>query len=210
MATLMGDNDAMTSSPSASDNGIDAQFEPVSFPPLGSVNAIEARFKPYLSEEAGGLDLRKLWLLQLAELMMRIATLRRRQAASRNIERVGARLAASVTAVVTALTGGTLLAGVHGSAARVLGVVAVILGIGGSALTALRPAESYATNLIVAVQYERLWWDIYGYCSTELMTASEANFAKAWSDFNDREHDISSTPGSKGGTAGSSSAPPDS
>jgi hypothetical protein len=200
----------MPSPPSTSVNETDAGFEPVPFPPLGSVNQIKARFEACLSEEPPGLDRRKLWLLQLAELMMRIATLRRRQAASRNIDRVAARLAASVTAVVTALTGGTLLAGVHGSAAKTLGVAAIILGIGGSVLTALRPAESYATNLIVAVQYERLWWAIYGYCSTELVKASEADFAKAWTDFNNREQDISSTPGSGGVTAGISSASQDS
>ena len=191
-------------------NEIDAQFESAPFPPLVSVNEINARFEPCLSEEPPGKHQRELWLWQLATLMMRIATLRKRQAKSRNINHVAARIGVSVTAVVTALTGGTLLAGVHGSLAKALGVVAVVFGIGGSVLTALRPGEIYATNLIVTVQYERLWWAIYGYCSTELVTASEANFAKAWSDFNDRQHDISSIPGSQGVTAGSSSASQDS
>jgi hypothetical protein len=191
VVTLMGANEVMP------------------FPPLATAEEIQNRFKD-LSIEPPGLDRRKLWLQQLSELMVRIATLRKRQAKSRNYMRVAARLAASVTAVVTALTGGTLLAGVHGAAATALGVVAVILGIGGSALTALRPAESYATSLLLTAQYERLWWAIYSYCSTELVTASEDDFAKAWISFTNHEQDISSTLDPGAATVGSSSVPQDS
>jgi hypothetical protein len=187
VATLIGDNDVMT------------------FPPLSSVEEIKDRFKN-LSKEPPGLDRRELWLAQLAELMVRIVTLRNRQSRSKGNAGRAARLAASVTAVVTALTGGTLLAGVHGAAATALGVVAVVLGIGGSALTAIRPAESYATSLLLAAQYERLWWAIYSYCSTELVTASEDDFAKAWISFTNQVKDISSTLDPGIATLGSSSA----
>jgi hypothetical protein len=106
-----------------------------------------------------------------------------------------ARLTAGVTAAVTTVTGGTLLAHVHGSAATALGLIAVILGVIGAAIAAVRPGESYATDLVIAAQYEHLWWDMYGFGVTELTTASQGDFLEAWSGFVKREEDISANPG---------------
>jgi len=177
------------------------------FPPLAKVQDIKDRFEEKLPKGPPGEDLHDLWLEQLAQLMVRIVTLRNRQNRRLGNARRGARLAASVTAVVTALTGGTLLAGVHGAAATALGVAAVALGIGGAALNAIQPAESYATSVLLAAKFERLWWAIYSYCSTELRRAEESDFDKAWTSFTDQVRDISSTLDRGIAPLGSRSAP---
>lgn len=115
----------------------------------------------------------------LAQLMVRVAQLRLRKARGRNIAHLLARLAAGVTAAVTTVTGGTLLAHVHGSAASVLGLIAVILGVIGAAIAAVRPGESYTTDLVIAAQYEHLWWDIYSFGITKLATVSQEDFLNA-------------------------------
>ncbi len=56
--------------------------------------------------------------------------------------------------------------------------------------------QSYATDLVMAAQYESLWWNIYGFGTTELAIAGPTDFAKAWSGFTQRHETISSTPGS--------------
>jgi hypothetical protein len=127
--------------------------------------------------------------------MVRVAQLRLRKARGRNIAHLLARLAAGVTAAVTTVTGGTLLAHVHGPAASALGLIAVIPGVLGAAIAAVRPGESYATDLVIAAQYEHLWWDMYGFGVTELATVSQEDFLGTWSTFVKREEDIGSNPG---------------
>ena len=165
------------------------------FPPLKTVEDIERRFGAGLPQDIPGRDQRLRWALQLAELMKRVTQLRHRQARGRNTAHLVARLAAGVTAAVTTVTGGTLLAHVHGSAATALGLIAVVLGVIGAGIAATRPGESYATDLIMAAEYEHLWWGIYGFGTTELMTVSPGDFTEAWSGFIKREKDISSTLG---------------
>jgi hypothetical protein len=167
----------------------------VSFPPLKSVEDIEPRFAAGLPRDSADLDRRMEWASMLARLMVRIAQLRLRKARGRNVAHLLARLAAGVTAAVTTVTGGTLLADVHGSLASALGLIAVVLGIIGAAIAAARPGESYATDLVIAAQYERLWWDIYGFGLTELATVAQGDFPGAWNGFVKREADISSNPG---------------
>ncbi len=133
---------------------------------------------------------------QLAQLMVRVAELRYRQARGRNIAHVLARLAAGVTAAVTTLTGGTLLAQLHGPAATALGLIAVILGVMGAVIVATQPGQSYATDVVMAAKFEGLWWNIYGFGTTDLATAGPTDFAKAWVGFTQRHETISSTSGS--------------
>lgn len=114
----------------------------------------------------------------------------------RKIAHLLARLAAGVTAAVTTLSGGTLLAHVRGRAATALGIIAVILGVLGAVIAATRPGQSYATDLVMAAQYEGPWWNIYGFGTTELAIVGPADFAKAWSGFTQSHETISSTPGS--------------
>jgi hypothetical protein len=166
------------------------------FPPLETVEEIQRLFEPGIPRDDPDRDLRLGWASQLAQLMVRVAELRYRQARGRNIARVLARLAAGVTAAVTTLTGGTLLAQVHGPAATALGLIAVILGVLGAVIAATRPGQSYSTDVVMAAQYEGLWWNIYGFGATELTTVRPAEFAKAWNGFTHRHETISSTPGS--------------
>jgi hypothetical protein len=166
-----------------------------SFPPLKSVEDIEPRFAAGLPRDSPDTGQRQEWASMLAQLMVRVAQLRLRKARGRNIAHLLSRLAAGVTAAVTTVTGGTLLADVHGSAASALGLIAVVLGVISAAIAAARPGESYATDLVIAAQYERLWWDIYGFGVTELATVSPGDFPGAWSGFVKREEDISSNLG---------------
>lgn len=166
-----------------------------SFPPLTSAEDIEPRFAAGLPPDGADRDQRLEWASMLARLMVRIAQLRLRKARGRNIAHLLARLAAGVTAAVTTVTGGTLLADVHGSVASALGLIAVVLGVIGAAIAAARPGESYATDLVIAAQYEHLWWDIYGFGLTQLVAVSQGDFRKAWSGFIKREQDISSNSG---------------
>jgi len=163
-----------------------------SAPPLTPVEDIEPWFAAGLPRDCPDRGQRLEWASMLARLMVRLAQLRLRKAKDRNTAHFWARLAAGVTAAVTTVTGGTLLADVHGSAATAIGWIAVVLGVIGAAMAAARPGESYATDLVIAAQYERLWWDIYGFGLTKLPTISPSDFTEAWSGFTKREEDISS------------------
>jgi hypothetical protein len=176
----MGDNDVMGDNDAAP------------FPPLKSLEEIEPRFAAGLPPDGADREQRLEWASMLAQLMVRVAQLRHRMARGRNVAHLLARLAAGVTAAVTTVTGGTLLANVHGSAATALGLIAVVLGVIGAAIAAARPGESYATDLVIAAQYEHLWWEIYGFALTKLASVSEDEFGVAWSGFIKSEEDISS------------------
>jgi hypothetical protein len=163
------------------------------FPPLATVDEIQQLFKESIPQNEPNRGQRLDWASQLSQLMVRVAELRYRQAKGRNIAHLLARVAAGLTAAVTTLTGGTLLAHVHGRAATVLGLIAVGLGVIGAVIAAARPGDSYATDLVRAAQYEHLWWDMYGFGTTELVTADQASFESAWSGFTQRHQAISST-----------------
>jgi hypothetical protein len=165
------------------------------FPPLESVEDIQGLFVAGLPSGSSDRDQRMEWAAMLARLMIRIAQLRLRKARGRNMAHLLARVAAGVTAAVTTVTGGTLLAQVHGRAASALGLIAVVLGVIGAAIAAVRPGASYATDLVTAAQYEHLWWDMYGFGVIKLATVSPGDFMEAWSGFLKREEDISSSPG---------------
>jgi hypothetical protein len=164
------------------------------YPAQETADAIKARFAHGIPEGEGR-DQRLNWAGQLADLMVRIKDLRHRRARNRNIAHLGARLAAGVTAVVAAATGSTLVTGATGPAAAALGVTTVVLGVVGGALAAMRPSESYATDLVIAAQYERLWWDMYQFGNNELRTVSQATFAATWNTFNERLEAINSVIG---------------
>jgi hypothetical protein len=166
-----------------------------SFPPLESVEDIVHRFTSGLPSGSPDRGQREEWASMLARLMVRIAQLRLRKARGRNIAHLLARITAGVTAAVTTVTGGTLLAHLNGTAASALGLIAVILGVIGAAIAAVRPGESYATDVVIAAQYEHLWWDMYGFGVTEFAVASHGDFQEAWSGFVKREADINATPG---------------
>jgi len=165
------------------------------FPPLATVGEIEDMFTRGLPKDSPNREQRAGWASQLAQLMVRVAQLRHRQARGRNVAHLLVRLAAGVTAAVTTVAGGTLVAHLHGPGATALGLIAVILGVIAAVIAATRPGESYATDLVMAAQYERLWWDIYGFGTTDLIDTTQADFVSAWKEFTDRHETISATLG---------------
>jgi hypothetical protein len=62
--------------------------------------------------------------------------------------------------VVAAGAGGSLVGQVHGTAATVIGWVALIGGLMGAAINAVRPAVEYGVDLRKAAEFEQLYWDV--------------------------------------------------
>jgi hypothetical protein len=172
------------------------------------IHAAEKPFRPYDTVREGEKWLAELipadspdrerrlkWANQLAQMMSRVCDVRHGQARSRNSALRMARLAAGGTAAFTTLTGSTLLAHLRGAAATTIGIIAVVLGISGAALAALRPQEGYAMDVVMAAKYENLWWDMYVFGSTRLPDVSWQDFADALSGFAEREAAITSMAG---------------
>jgi hypothetical protein len=166
------------------------------FPPLRTCEEIQQTFETTLAQDGPDRDQRREWARQLGQFMVRITELRYRQARGRNFARLLTRLSAGVTAVVTTITGSTLLAHVRGPAATALGFSAVILGGIGAVIAATRPGDSYAMDVVMAARYEHLWWDMYGFGTTKLPTVSAVDFSTAWAEFVERQETISSSPAS--------------
>jgi|SRR5450432_615106 hypothetical protein len=78
------------------------------------------------------------------------------------------RFSAAVVPVVAAGAGGSLVGHVHGTAATVIGWVALVGGIVGAAINAVRPAVEYWVEGTKAAQFEHLYWDIFNYTMTGL------------------------------------------
>lgn len=70
---------------------------------------------------------------------------------------------AALIPAVAAAAGGTLVGHVHGSVGTVIGWVVPIAGIVDAAINAVRPGLEYGVDLAKAVQFERLYWDVYNY-----------------------------------------------
>jgi hypothetical protein len=165
------------------------------FRPFGTVEEGEKWFAELIPADSRDRKRRLQWASQLAQMMSRVCDVRYGQARSRNAALRMARLAAGGTAAFTTLTGSTLLAHLRGAAATTIGIIAVVLGISGAALAALRPQEGYARDVVMAAEYENLWWDMYVYGSTQLSHVSRQDFAEAMSRFAEREAAITSMAG---------------
>jgi hypothetical protein len=162
------------------------------FRPFEKVADIEHCFARVISTNSGQ---RWEWATQLAQMMSRVAGEHHQRARSRNTALRLTRLAVGGTAAFTALTGSSLLAHLRGPAATTIGVIAVVLGITGAALAALRPQEDYARDVVIAAEYERLWWEMYVFATTDLPEASAQDFAEAMKLFAEHEAAINSRPG---------------
>jgi hypothetical protein len=57
---------------------------------------------------------------------------------------------------------------VHGTAGTVIGWVALVGGVVGAAMNAVRPAVEYGVEGTKATQFEHLYWDIFNYSVTGL------------------------------------------
>lgn len=73
------------------------------------------------------------------------------------------RYVGEVLPVIAAAAGGTLVGHVHGTAAAVIGWIALTAGLAGAAINALRPASGYQDNADTAAHLERLAWNVWTY-----------------------------------------------
>ena len=110
------------------------------------------------------------------------------------------RYAGAVIPVVAAGAGGTLVGHVHGPAGTVIGWVALIGGLVGAAITAVRPAVEYGVDLRKAAEFERLYWDVFNYAMAELPTAGAAEIPARLNGFTQRMQEIAVTSGGSSAT----------
>jgi hypothetical protein len=112
------------------------------------------------------------------------------------------RYAGAVIPVVAAGAGGSLLGHLHGTAAVVIGWVALIGGLTGAAINAVRPAVEYGVDLTKTNQFERLYWDVFNYAMGKLRIDSPDDIATTLKSFAEKMEEIAVTSG--GSTATSS------
>ena len=102
--------------------------------------------------------------------------------------------------VVAAGAGGTLVGHVQGSAGTVIGWVALIGGLVGAAITAVRPAVEYGVDLRKAAEFEQLYWDVFNYAMAELPTAGATEIPARLNGFTQRMQEIAVTSGGSSAT----------
>jgi hypothetical protein len=68
------------------------------------------------------------------------------------------RYAGAVIPVVAAGAGGSLVGHLHGTAGAVIGWVALLGGLAGAAINAMRPGVEHSVDLAKAAQFEQLYW----------------------------------------------------
>ena len=110
------------------------------------------------------------------------------------------RYAGAVIPVVAAGAGGTLVGHVQGPAGTVIGWVALIGGLVGAAITAVRPAVEYGVDLRKAAEFERLYWDVFNYAMAELPTAGPTEIPARLNGFTQRMQEIAVTSGGSSAT----------
>jgi hypothetical protein len=112
------------------------------------------------------------------------------------------RYAGAVIPVVAAGAGGSLVGHLHGVAGTVIGWVALIGGLAGAAVNAVRPAVEYGVDLKKAAEFEQLYWDVFNYAMAELPSDDAAKISDKLTGFAQRMGEIAITSG--GSTATSS------
>lgn len=111
------------------------------------------------------------------------------------------RYAGAVIPVVAAGAGGSLVGHVHGVAGSVIGWVALIGGLVGAAINAVRPAVEYGVDLRKAAEFEQLYWDVFNYAMAELPTADTTAIPAKLNGFSQRMEEIAITSGSSTATS---------
>jgi hypothetical protein len=105
------------------------------------------------------------------------------------------RYAGAVIPVVAAGAGGTLVGHVTGPAGTVIGWVALIGGLMGAAINAVRPAIEYGVDLRKSAEFEQLYWDVFNYAMAELPTADTTEVPAKLNGFAQRMQEIAITSG---------------
>jgi len=133
---------------------------------------------------------RLIWVDELLALSFRVLDKRDQAATNTEASHWFQRASAGATAAVATLTGGTLIGSIRGTAATVIGIGAALVGLFAAGIVAVKPEQSYATDLAQKCRYEQLWWDMRSYAVTRFPTADENGFAEAINAFAKRETDI--------------------
>lgn len=110
------------------------------------------------------------------------------------------RNAGAVIPVVAAGAGGSLVGHVHGTAGTIIGWIALIGGLVGAAINAVRPAVEYGVDLMKAADFEQLYWDVFNYAMAELPTADVATIPAKLNGFTERMQHIAITSGGSSAT----------
>jgi hypothetical protein len=111
------------------------------------------------------------------------------------------RYAAAVVPVIAAGAGGSLVGHVHGTAGAVIGWVALVGGLVGAAINAVRPAVEYGVDQTKAAQFEQLYWDVFNYSMTGLRLDPLEKIAPMLDSFAQRMMEIAMVSGGSTATA---------
>jgi hypothetical protein len=105
------------------------------------------------------------------------------------------RYAGAVIPVVASGAGGGLLGHLHGTGAVVIGWLALVGGLTGGAINAMRPAVEYGVDLTKANEFEQLYWDVFNYAMIKLRIDDPYDIAIALKIFVQRMGEIAVTSG---------------
>lgn len=111
------------------------------------------------------------------------------------------RYAGAVIPVVAAGAGGSLVGHLNGTAGTVIGWVALIGGLAGAAINAVRPAVEYGVDLRKAADFEQLYWDVFNYAMAELPAADVMTIPAKLNGFTQRMQEIAVTSGGSSATS---------
>jgi hypothetical protein len=100
------------------------------------------------------------------------------------------RYAGAVIPVVAAGAGGSLVGDLHGTAATVIGWVALVGGLAGAAINAMRPGVEHSVDLAKAAAFEQLYWDVFTYAMVNLRTDTPEDIGAALRQFAKRMEEI--------------------
>jgi hypothetical protein len=101
------------------------------------------------------------------------------------------RLAGAAIPALAAGAGGVLVGHLHGTAGTVIGWVALIGGVLGASINAMRPADHYAVDQLKAARFRGLYWEVSSYAMTGLADDTRQQIAITLKDFSKRIDEIS-------------------
>jgi hypothetical protein len=111
------------------------------------------------------------------------------------------RLAGAAIPALAAAAGGVLVGHLHGTASTVIGWVALIGGVAGASINAMRPADHYAADQLRAARFRGLYWEVSSYAMTGLADDARQQIAATLKDFSKRIDEISSVHANVTGSA---------
>lgn len=101
------------------------------------------------------------------------------------------RLAGAAIPALAAGAGGVLVGHLHGTTGTVIGWIALIGGVAGASINAMRPADHYAADQLRAAQFRGLYWEVSSYAMTSLADDTRQKIAATLQDFSKRIDEIS-------------------